>query len=711
MFFRAFASASHDRGTMGQLRAVVTTLAFATALSSCDTADVDGSAQADVASPDGEQPASGPDDEPALNEADDDDAPLDASALPRFDAKSPFQLPDGGFIQEPARPSQPPPLRLTSLLVADRPPPPISGGSLTVTEDGTLAVAADPDRDALYVVKFALPNAPSVTKVSFAVGSEPGRTVLDGSGQAHVVLRSSGKVARVTLGSLADPQETTVCQHPRGLAYDKGRNAIWVACANGELVSLSARTHVELSRTFVALDLRDVIVTASGERFVSRYRSAELLRLDAAGKVVATSAPSATELPRTTGAMGTFSPTLAWRTITTALGLPLMLHQKSQEEEVIVVAGGYGGGCQTITQPGATQFDESGKPTHSATFLGAGLTVDVAVSADGQLLAMAAPAGYLGGRSGTLRVLPFAALAPIAPVSSAQPKAAPVSRDAGLPSSPTPARRTGGCDGAWSVAADVQTTAVAFDGKGLLYAFSREPAQLTVYTQQPDTVTASRAFAATTTVSLNERSIRDTGHELFHADVGSGLSCASCHGEALDDAHVWTFAGFGPRRTQNMRGGIANTLPLHWEGDLPTFRHLVDEVMTRRMGGFAVEPQYADALAAWIDTQPELKLASKNGAATERGRLLFESAELACATCHSGPELTNNQTVDVGTGSAFQVPSLRGLGLRAPFMHDGCASSLHQRFEPSCGGGDSHGKTSQLSEVQIADVVAYLETL
>ena len=35
-----------------------------------------------------------------------------------------------------------------------------------------------------------------------------------------------------------------------------------------------------------------------------------------------------------------------------------------------------------------------------------------------------------------------------------------------------------------------------------------------------------------------------------------------------------------------MRGGFLSTLPLHWEGDLPTFKQLVDEVMTRRMGGF-----------------------------------------------------------------------------------------------------------------------------
>lgn len=56
------------------------------------------------------------------------------------------------------------------------------------------------------------------------------------------------------------------------------------------------------------------------------------------------------------------------------------------------------------------------------------------------------------------------------------------------------------------------------------------------------------------------------------------------------------------------------------------------------------------------------------------------------------------------------MPSLRGIGLRAPFMHDGCAPTLHDRFG-ACGGGDKHGVTSGLTPAQIDDLVAYLMTL
>jgi len=56
------------------------------------------------------------------------------------------------------------------------------------------------------------------------------------------------------------------------------------------------------------------------------------------------------------------------------------------------------------------------------------------------------------------------------------------------------------------------------------------------------------------------------------------------------------------------------------------------------------------------------------------------------------------------------VPSLLGLRWRAPYLHDGCAPTLRDRFG-DCGGGDNHGHTSQLAPAQIDDLTAYLETL
>jgi hypothetical protein len=88
-------------------------------------------------------------------------------------------------------------------------------------------------------------------------------------------------------------------------------------------------------------------------------------------------------------------------------------------------------------------------------------------------------------------------------------------------------------------------------------------------------------------------------------------------------------------------------------------------------------------------------------------------AEVGCTTCHAGAHFTDNRTLAVGTlpsGAALQVPSLVAIGYRAPFMHDGCAATLLERFDPSCGGA-THGNTAQLAPDQITDLVAYLESL
>ncbi|MBK8257107.1 MAG: hypothetical protein IPK82_31105 [Polyangiaceae bacterium] len=72
---------------------------------------------------------------------------------------------------------------------------------------------------------------------------------------------------------------------------------------------------------------------------------------------------------------------------------------------------------------------------------------------------------------------------------------------------------------------------------------------------------------------------------------------------------------------------------------------------------------------------------------------------------------TNNQNADVGRGKSLQVPTLVGVAWRAPFMHDGCAATLKDRFtNPDCG-GSKHGDMSGLSDSEINDLVAYLESL
>jgi mono/diheme cytochrome c family protein len=225
---------------------------------------------------------------------------------------------------------------------------------------------------------------------------------------------------------------------------------------------------------------------------------------------------------------------------------------------------------------------------------------------------------------------------------------------------------------------------------------SREPAQLVII--------------GGGTISLSDESVADTGTALFHIKSGFGVACASCHPEGRDDGRVLQFVGIGPRRTQSFAGGLIDTAPFHWSGDVDDLPALVHEVFVSRMGGPQPNRQQIEHFSGFLDRIPSPIAPVLDADAVVRGKAVFEDPSVGCASCHEGENLTNNQSVDVGTGGVFQVPSLVGVSARAPFLHDGCAPTLDDRFG-SCGGGDAHGVTSGLAAGERADLVTYLSSL
>ena len=71
--------------------------------------------------------------------------------------------------------------------------------------------------------------------------------------------------------------------------------------------------------------------------------------------------------------------------------------------------------------------------------------------------------------------------------------------------------------------------------------------------------------------------------------------------------------------------------------------------------------------------------------AVRRGRALFKAK--ACGACHIPPLYTSDEIFRVGLedyGDAyvgFNPPSLRGVGRRSPYLHDGRAVTLEQVFK------------------------------
>jgi DNA-binding beta-propeller fold protein YncE len=630
------------------------------------------------------------------------------------------------------------------------PPPPISGGTLLALNDGSHAVAADPDRDAVYVVDLAAGTAKTV---ALQAGDEPGRLVEDGAGRVHVALRgSAGAVVTIDPLTATVVSRQSACPAPRGIAWDSSTDRIWVAyriwvaCATGELVALPAAGGSAAGSSVVARDLRDVIVSG-GSVTVSQFRAARILHVDAGGTVVRTDELHAP-------APG-FAPHLAWRVVAGPAGTLAAIHQEETTGSVSTAQDGYGGcGAGRLTSAPSVPVEWSapaastpeggsvadGGPDAGAApampgldcsaghapvasdlpaSVSAALPLGVDLTRAGDVVTQLALVGCFAGgvvRSvftllgpdGTVLVsrevggvLPVdlavspdgRTVAVVAPGDAYSPDLATVMQFSVCGTRDVLATTVG------EAATGAQPIAVAFDAAGDVLVQTREPAQL--WTLDPAGNRRS--------VTLSTLSRRDTGHDLFHVQAGQMIACASCHAEGREDSHVWHLDGH-PRRTPSLSGTIAGTAPYHWPGDFKDMSSLVQNVYTVRMGGVALANDQLGVIEHWVEGIPALPAPSwVDASAAGRGKILFADAKAACATCHSGPKLTNNETMDVGTGTAYQVPPLLGVGWRTPLMHDGCAATIADRFG-SCS-TPGHGDLSSLSPGDIADLSAYLETL
>jgi hypothetical protein len=370
-------------------------------------------------------------------------------------------------------------------------------------------------------------------------------------------------------------------------------------------------------------------------------------------------------------------PSVAYRTIPLGDGRALMAHQRASKSALSTQPGGYGGGgCfEGPVEATATIFDPSaGSVSLGRRFPAGVLPVDVAISPDRSKIAVAL-AGFR-----TVRVVQVSALGE------------------------TPEDPCGFGDGSdrelfGNDASYGMPTSVGFlDDTSLVVLYDNA-----IVFAHPD------GFESSVIELPGERNL-DRGRTRFHEPTFSGLACASCHPEGMQDGQIWDFAELGPRRTQNIGGELEARAPYHWGGDMNDLSMLFDEVLVNRMGGDFLSESDRAALTRFLFSLPA-PAASWSGdqAAIDRGRAIFEEPTVGCQRCHNGPLLTNNRLEDVGTGGRFKVPPLLGVSSRTPLMHDGCAATLRDRFGPC--GGDAHGTTGNLSEAQLADLVAYLESL
>ncbi len=242
------------------------------------------------------------------------------------------------------------------------------------------------------------------------------------------------------------------------------------------------------------------------------------------------------------------------------------------------------------------------------------------------------------------------------------------------------------------------------------------------------------------------------GAQLFNSSVepvhsrGGYVSCASCHPHGSHDGRTWDFTQFGEglRNTIDLRGraGLGDG-PLHWSANFDEVQDFENDIVFGFGGaGLATDgmpphpplgPANAgrsaalDALSAYVTSLAESPQSPRRvDDAVRRGMSIFFSSETRCRRCHSGPRFTDSQIPprlhDVGTLAAssggrlgeelvgLDTPTLLGVWHTAPYLHDGRATSLRAVLTTH-NADDLHGRTSQLSDSQLDDLVAYLQSL
>lgn len=205
------------------------------------------------------------------------------------------------------------------------------------------------------------------------------------------------------------------------------------------------------------------------------------------------------------------------------------------------------------------------------------------------------------------------------------------------------------------------------------------------------------------------RALFRSGANLQISSQGA-MACSSCHAEVRADGLSWRLQGKN-LQTPFLAGRLEGAHPFKWDGKDPTLEDSLSNTV-RRLGGSGISSTQVAELSAYLKTvDAPRKPTVASEAAVARGEALFNGAQTGCASCHSGPLMTDNQAYDLSTDlGEVDTPSLIGLANSAPYYHDGSAATLTALLR---GNANVHGmgKIAKLSDTEIGDLVDYLKTL
>ncbi|MEM9071837.1 MAG: hypothetical protein AAGE52_25230 [Myxococcota bacterium] len=213
------------------------------------------------------------------------------------------------------------------------------------------------------------------------------------------------------------------------------------------------------------------------------------------------------------------------------------------------------------------------------------------------------------------------------------------------------------------------------------------------------------------------RALRQQGEHGFYEATRSGVSCQSCHLHADTDFVLRNIGGARLAPTLGV-GGIAGTSPYLRDGSYPRVRDLNHLSRTLLRGFLRDAPHRGRALERFVYALP--RRLSKRGhdlASVRRGLEVFVNAR--CPTCHAFPALTDLSQHPSATlfpefperaDEVLDTPSLLSVGTHGPYLSDGRAETLEDVFDRH-NESNRHGDTEDLTEVERADLIRFLESL
>jgi len=220
---------------------------------------------------------------------------------------------------------------------------------------------------------------------------------------------------------------------------------------------------------------------------------------------------------------------------------------------------------------------------------------------------------------------------------------------------------------------------------------------------------------------------RQRGEQTFYETTRSGLACQSCHLHGDTDYSRYDITGTAMSDILSMRG-LAGTSPYlrdasHWQlRDLHEVTEFVYDGYRRPVDYDRSQALHDFMLALPFELNP-LAHDDFDVDLMTTGHSAFVRAD--CHHCHTPPSMTNlgqhptrllfpdfgrDLAERTGTAGFVDTPTLRGVALTPPFLHDGRAASLREVLIEH-NRSNRHGNVKALSDEEINDLLYFLERL